>query len=75
MLFIQTKEQLGFLFIRLDSKGRTAIAAAIADYHKYTCLKFQEVSNPSGGYILFRSGTGYVTLTTGFSFHSVTQKR
>lgn len=38
--------------------GRTAIQAAINDYHKYTCLKFVEDNNAVGAHISFYKGRG-----------------
>lgn len=41
------------------SGASSAIAAAISDYHKYTCLRFSKKSSrPSGPHIFFTTGTG-----------------
>jgi len=41
----------------IGSKGRAAIAAAISDYHKYTCLRFTARKSESN-YISFYNGKG-----------------
>merc|ERR1712048_297835 len=41
------------------SGASSAIAAAVADYHKHTCIKFQKYSSkPSGPHIFFTTGSG-----------------
>jgi len=41
------------------SGANSAIAAAIADYHKYTCIRFQKYSSkPSGPHLFFTTGRG-----------------
>merc|ERR1712048_223352 len=41
------------------SGASSVIAAAVADYHKHTCLKFQKYSSkPSGPHIFFTTGSG-----------------
>ena len=46
------------LFYFLGSTGKRAIAAAIADYHKYTCLRFTKISRGTGNHISFYNGRG-----------------
>jgi len=42
-----------------ESQAMKAISDAVADYHKYTCIKFQRVySKPSGPHISFFKGRG-----------------
>ena len=41
----------------IGSRGRSAIAAAIADYHKYTCIRFNQRRSEST-YIKFYRGGG-----------------
>jgi len=41
----------------IGSQGRQAIASAIADYHKYTCLRFSQRTNQNN-YISFFNGRG-----------------
>ncbi|XP_057292223.1 protein SpAN-like isoform X3 [Hydractinia symbiolongicarpus] len=42
----------------LDSTARSAISSAIADYHKYTCLRFRAKTSKDRNYISFFKGTG-----------------
>lgn len=41
----------------IGSRGRTAIAAAVADYHRYTCLRFNKRGRETN-YISFYRGSG-----------------
>jgi len=41
------------------SGASSAISQAVADYHRYTCLRFRKYTNrPSGPHIFFTSGSG-----------------
>jgi len=46
-----------FIESSIGSRGRTAIAQAVADYHKYTCLRFS-VRQRETNYISFYKGPG-----------------
>lgn len=54
----QTLVKLDFLFF-LDDSGMQAIKDAIADYHKFTCIRFKPRINERQ-YLYFYRGPGYI---------------
>ena len=46
-----------FALLFIGSTGRKVIADAIADYHKYSCLRFYPRRN-EGAYLYFTTGSG-----------------